>query len=116
MPAWPSNLPQFFQEGGYSETLPNQRIESQNDSGPPKVRRRFTTNWRPIEGDIWCTGEQAEDFEEFFEDDLAGGTLSFTWVNPITQDAQTFKFRGGAPRKSVRGEIVIFRLQLWQLP
>ncbi len=117
MPAWPATLPQFVQEQGYSESLPNQTVESPMDSGPPKTRRRFTTNWRPITCTIWCTAEQADDFEEFFEDDLAGGSLSFTWVNPISQDAKIFKFMGGKPpRKRPFGSgNVAFDLQLWQL-
>lgn len=113
--AWPATLPQFVQEQGFDETLPNQRLESSVDSGPPKARRRFTKNYRAIQCEIWCDADQADDFEDFYETDLAGGVLPFTWVNPVTQTAATFRFRGSPPRRSVRGEIVIYRLQMWQL-
>lgn len=115
MPSWPASLPQFVQEQGYSETLPQQRIESVVDAGPPKTRRRFTNNNRPITCEIWCDASQAAAFETFYDADLAGGVLSFTWVNPITQAAKTFRFRGNPPQKSVRGGAIVFSFSLWQL-
>lgn len=117
MPAWPAELPQFVQEQGYKETLPDQITESPMDSGPPKTRRLFTTNYRPLTVTIWCTAEQAEDFEEFYLDDCAGGSLSFTWVNPITQVAATFKFRKPMPTLQPFGAgNVAITMNLWQLP
>lgn len=114
-PAWPVSLPEFVQEQGYGESLPDTRIESEVDDGPTKVRRRFTTNHRPIQCELWCTEDQAADFEDFYMDDLRGGTREFTWVNPSTQAAKTFRFRGPPPSFTRKGEAVIYRLTLWQL-
>lgn len=117
MPSWPASLPQFVQEQGYDESLPDQTVESPMDSGPPKSRRRFTTAFRPLRVTIWCTAEQAEDFEEFYMDDCAAGSLSFTWVHPRTQQAATFRFRKPAPKPQPFGAgNVAYTFNLWQLP
>lgn len=114
--AWPATLPQYFQEQGYSESPPDQRLESNVDSGPPKTRRRYTNNYRPIQGTIWCTEDQWEDFETFYDVDLAGGVLPFTWVHPITRAAATFKFRGQPPRYTpFGGTNVAIAMTLFQI-
>ena len=41
-PTWPASLPQYVQEGGYQETLQDQTVESNMETGPAKIRRRFT--------------------------------------------------------------------------
>jgi hypothetical protein len=116
MPAWPATLPQFVQESGYSESLPDNVVESGVDSGPPKVRRRFTTQWRPIQATIWCTPDQVTAFETFFLTDTAGGVTAFTWVNPRTQSAKTFRFRRPSPQyRPFGGGNVAISFALWQL-
>lgn len=116
MPAWPSDLPQYVNEQGYSERLPDLTVEFPVDTGPPKVRRRFTTHWRQIAATMWMTRAQVETFRTFYLTTLKGGVDTFTWVNPITQAAGTFKFRGGAPQISDKdGDCVSVSFQLWQV-
>lgn len=98
MPAWPNTLPQYVQSAGYSEGLPQQTIESQVDAGPPKVRRRFTNAFRPLQMTIFCTTAQAGAFEDFYLDDCKGGSVDFTWKNPRTQAAATFRWRNPPPQ------------------
>lgn len=114
--SWPAGLPQFVQEQGYSETLRDQSIESPMDAGPPKVRRRFTGNYRPLTWTIRCDAEQAEAFEEFYEVMLAGGTLPFTWVHPRTQRESLFRFRKPPPQYlPFGGTNVAITMQVWEL-
>lgn len=98
MPAiWPSSLPQYVLQEGYSEKLNNQTIESQVDSGPVKVRRRYTKQIRTFEVSILLTQSQFADFETFWQTTLAGGSLTFDWVHPLTRATLTFRFRNPAP-------------------
>jgi hypothetical protein len=95
--SWPATLPQYVQQAGYGESLPDQTIESQVDAGPPKSRRRFTKNARQVQATIWCDAAQRAAFELFHADTLQGGVLPFLWVNPITQVAALYRFRRPPP-------------------
>ena len=79
MPVWPAALPQDFQIDGYGETLPDVTIRTKMDAGPAKVRRRFTANVRPIKCKLKVTDTQYVALASFFQNDCAGGALSFTW-------------------------------------
>lgn len=95
--SWPATLPQFVQQQGYQETLPDQTIESDVDAGPPKTRRRFTKNFRQAQAAIWVDLGQKTTFEYFVATTLEGGTLPFLWVNPATQAMAEFRFRRPPP-------------------
>lgn len=112
---WPAELPQFVSEQGFSESLPNLRLESSVDTGEPKVRRRFTKNLRAVQWSIQCDADQRAAFDTFYLDTLKGGILPFQWVNPLTQAAAEFKFRGSPPTYTAFGGInVRIAMTLWQ--
>lgn len=91
--SWPIGLPQHLLVAGYRETLPDVALRTQMDAGPSKVRRRYTTNSRPIQARVIpMTAAQVAIFKEFFNDSLAGGTLAFDWLDPITQEAVEMRF------------------------
>ena len=106
MATWPASLPEYVLEQGYSETAPDQSIESNMDAGPAKQRRRFTTNFRPIKATIRCEDTQVATFETFYYTTLEGGTLPFAWVHPRTRVACTMRFRKPAPTYRPVGEAV----------
>lgn len=101
--AWPASLPQYVLEQGYSEQMPDQLIETPMEAGKPKVRRRYTMNNPTFTVTIAMTLGQKAIFETFFDEDLQGGSLPFTWVNPTSQLATTFRFRKPVPKWTVRG-------------
>lgn len=103
MPAWPASLPSYVLEGGYQEKFQDQTVESKMDTGPAKIRRRFTKAIRFISCSMLCTPSQVTDFETFWQTDCKGGSISFTWVHPRTRAATTFRFRSPAPTYSVTG-------------
>jgi hypothetical protein len=103
MPTWPATLPQFVLEGGYQETLEDLTVESQMDTGPAKVRRRFTTSVRKFQISIMCDEAQAAIFETFYTTTCGGGALSFDWVHPRTRVARTFRFKKPPPTVTVSG-------------
>lgn len=116
MPAWPATLPQFVLESGYQEQLQDQVVETQMESGPVKVRRRFTKQVRTFQCQMLMTAAQHVIFESFWQTDCLGGSISFTWVHPRTRAAATFRFRTPAPQyQTVGGVNVIATFALEQL-
>lgn len=106
---WPGTLPQYVLEAGYQETLEDQTVESQMDTGPAKVRRRFTNSVRRFQVTIQCDQAQADTFETFYNTTLAGGSLPFEWVHPRTRAVRTFRFKKPPPQVSVSGGGAIVR-------
>jgi hypothetical protein len=106
MPAiYPSTLPQFVLEQGYSEKFQNQTIESSMDSGPMKSRRRFTKAIREFSITLQLTAAQKATFEDFWLTTLRGGSLPFEWVHPLTRTVMSFRFKNPAPQFSVIGGV-----------
>ncbi len=114
MPAlWPSTLPAYVLEDGYQETLNDQTVESQTDTGSVKIRRRYTKLIRTFDLTVRMTEAQRATFETFWQTTLAGGSLTFDWVHPATRAATTFRFRKPPPSyRSVGGTIVEVRFRL----
>jgi hypothetical protein len=100
---WPATLPNYVLIDGYSEKLPAQKIESPMEAGRPKVRRRFSTNWRQFTVFIKMTADQGIIFESFYQNTLQGGSLPFDWVHPRKRTAATFRFRMPDPEITVDG-------------
>lgn len=114
-PTWPNTLPQYVLESGYSEQIQDQTIESQMETGPAKIRRRFTKSLRQYQMSLYMTAAQAVTFESFWQSTVNGGSLPFDWVHPRTRAAATFRFRNPAPQiTSVGGvnAIVSFNLEM----
>ena len=102
-PTWPNTLPAYVTESGFNEQFQDQNTESTMDTGPAKIRRRFTKAIRFITCNLNMTKEQAEAFDTFWGTTCKGGSLPFDWVHPRTQVATTFRFRNPAPKYSVFG-------------
>lgn len=116
MPAWPVTLPQFVQESGYREEIQDQTIESQMDTGPAKIRRRFTRSLRKFTISMQMTAAQVTAFESFWQTDCLGGSISFDWVHPRTRAAAVMRFRNPAPTIQTIGagasSVVQFTLEI----
>jgi len=114
MPAiWPTTLPAFTLEDGYNETLNDQTIESQNDTGNAKIRRRYTKLIQTFDVTLQMTQAQRDTFLTFWQTTLAGGSLTFDWVHPLTRSATTFRFRKPPPAfSSVGGALVRCRFKI----
>lgn len=112
MPDWPTTLPQYLLEDGFFESLQDQTLETQMDTGPAKIRRRSTTANRVIEAQIAMTEAQVAIFETFYLTTCAAGAIAFTWVHPRTRAAKSMRFRSPAPRYRKRGEVVTVQLKL----
>lgn len=90
-PTWPAGLP-VPRRSGHDEQLGTNTIRSQMDTGPAKVRRRFTKRIDSFTADFAMTSTQLETLLYFFSTTCADGSLSFAWEHPRTGAAATCRF------------------------
>lgn len=92
-PAWPAALPQTLEVQGYSEQPPDVTLRTQMDAGPPKLRRRYTAGIRPIKGKMLLSPRTlVVTLDDFYNDSLLGGSLSFDWAHPRTGQTAVCRF------------------------
>ena len=94
MATFPTTLPKPTQSD-YQENRQSQLIRSQMDTGPAKIRRRFTANSAEYSVSWEFTGSQLSTFETFFNSTIDGGSVEFTWVQPRTDASVTARFVDG---------------------
>ena len=93
MAVWPVTLPTQVSWTGYQGAPRDNRIRTQMEAGPPKMRRRFRAGIETITcGQTALTKAQITTLQGFYETTLQGGTLPFDWVHPLTQAATSFRF------------------------
>ncbi len=77
VPSWPGELPQRVLVDGYSEKQRDGRLFSRTQSGPGKVRRRYSSAVLQVSASLVVTYAQKSRFERFWEEETAGGSLPF---------------------------------------
>lgn len=88
----PATLPQVPRTDEYQTgARPNLRV-FETDLGPPKISRRGTARSKPLTCSFVYTQDQVAEFEDFYEDDLADGSLRMTWTDPLRGDAADWQF------------------------
>lgn len=100
---WPAGLPQDFLQDGYSDSPPDVLIRTEMDAGPAKVRRRMTSNVRPITASITVTSAQLDTFESFFNTTLSGGVSRFNYTHPV-HGAVEMRFSGVPSYAKIGGD------------
>jgi len=97
MPAWPASLPQI-PVPGMSIAPQRNKIAFEPEIGDSIDRRRGTAASKVYQIALPpMTKEQYATFEEFFEDDLYDGVLSFTWDDPVSGVEYSWKFTNDDP-------------------
>jgi hypothetical protein len=81
---------------GYSYGLADGRLKTAMDSGPPKVRRRFSSATRPVSGQIYGSIDDMARLERFWMSETAGGVLPFVIPDQNT-DGLMLVTEDGAP-------------------
>ncbi len=66
MTTWPASLPQQFERQSVQEEMENNVIETPMDYGPPKRRRRTTTNVSHLSGTMIMSETQIAAFKTFY--------------------------------------------------
>ncbi len=89
---WPSGVPTTVVRESFSRGAKSVVIRSENDHGPVKRRRRFTAATRKVTYVLYMTAAQLVTFENWFDDDAAGGALSFNFYDPVTEETKVHTF------------------------
>lgn len=92
VPVWPTTLPVELLMRGYNQTAADVTLRSSVDAGPAKIRRRFTAGVQPITGNLILSGTELGYLRTFFDTTLLGGSLRFTWREPVTLVSKEFRF------------------------
>lgn len=90
MATWPSDLPPFRLP--ISDQPQDGTLRTSMDTGPAKVRRRFTAVPRNMAIPMRMTGAQYDTLQDFYTSDLSGGALEFDLSDPLTGDTEEFRF------------------------
>lgn len=90
-------LPDAPLNSSYSDTTVSGVLRSSMDIGIAKQRRRYTAEVRTLAAQFFLDKYQKQILEQFYDDTLVGGTLDFTWTEPITGEALVCRFPGKRP-------------------
>jgi hypothetical protein len=91
MANWPITLQQNANYD-YNETWNDGTIRSQPDEGPVMTRRRYTKIRKFATLSVWVDRTQYETFVTFYQVEIAGGSLPFQWIDPISQLTRNMLF------------------------
>ena len=115
IPIWPTDLPQRVLRDGYSEGMPDGRLRSAMEGGPPKVRRRFSSAARPVQAAIKVTTSGKGRLENFWLEETLGGSLPFHFPRPgidgefiLTDGVVPLLGPDGLPIRSAAWWLVLF--------
>ncbi len=115
MVTWPAALsaPAL---NSYIESPPKNTIRTQMDKGPSKVRRRTTSNVRPISFNLKLTPAEVTTLDTFYDTTTASGAIEFDYTHPRTSAAVTARFVSIPQYSEVEGVLYNCAIQLEILP
>lgn len=115
---WPSDLPDKPLREGYQETPPQTQIRTEMDTGPDKVRQRFTANVREYNVQIIIDNSQLDSFDTFYTDTTSGGAEKFDYDNPRSGTTEEFRFvvPPDPQYEALGGDLYRVSFKLEQLP
>lgn len=91
MAVWPAGLPQI-QMIGLGDQQQDERVQTNMDAGPPKIRARFTAPVRVISIPMVMTSTERAVLDAFWTTTLARGTGNFDWEDPVDDSTVVFEF------------------------
>jgi len=111
---FPASLAQKLLESGFSYDKGSTVVRSSNDTGPNKVRRRFTAPINTIAGSIELNLNDFNTLEEFYDTTLNGGVKTFNYNHPITGVVTEFRFLTEYNMIPIGGEYFLVNFQ-WEI-
>ena len=106
IPVWPADLPQRLLQEGYSYGFADGRLKTAVESGPPKMRRRFSVSPRPVTGQFLGSENDMARLERFWLEETGGGALPFLMPDQ-TRDALPLVTEGGVQLLDDQGSPLI---------
>lgn len=117
MPIWPLHFPRTFEVNGFSLDPVSNSTPIDVESGEPMSRRRFTGDMENIVGSLPpVEKELANEIRSFWRYDLKHGTVSFTWSDPISEEAVEFMLMAPPAFTPVSDSLWRVQLRLRKLP
>lgn len=92
IPVWPSTLPPILDREGYAGAAPDLALRTKMDVGMAKVRRRVSNNVIPVSGKLVLDLDQLVTLLAFHTTTTLGGSLRFSWTDPLTDAAVEMMF------------------------
>lgn len=80
---WPASLPVPLRDG-FGEAPPDTTLRSSMDTGPQKVRRRYTAGPRIFRLQYRMTTTQVAILDAFYITTSRAGSILFNWTHPRT--------------------------------
>lgn len=112
-PSWPAGLPSPFAAGEPTYKPNDNMIRTQTESGPVKVRRRFTGKSEVLALLFVFTRAQRVIFNAFYETTLKE-VLPFTWKDLRTGATANYRFIGPPSDRYVAGDGETPGAENWQ--
>lgn len=106
IPFWPSDLPQRLGIEGYGQGLADGRLRTSMEAGPPKMRRRFSSAAKPVQGQFLGFANDHARLERFWNEETGGGSLPFLLPDQ-TRDALPLLTDDGTPLLDDQGRPLI---------
>ena len=99
IPSWPAALPQTPQRQSWTGGPQDSRATFTPDYGPPIQRRRTTGDTMQYDAVFpQMRGATRAIFEAFWDNDLAGGVLAYSWRDPVSGAPFLWRIAGGSGR------------------
>jgi hypothetical protein len=112
--AWPTTLPDCAEQ--WTEKDRESLIRTPMETGPPKVRRRFTAPMREFTVTMTLRNDQVQPLRDFYDIDCAQGVNSHYFIHPYLQTQQAFRFMAPPQINSVTALSASVQMQWEQFP
>lgn len=100
---FPSTLQQFINQQGFSLSKGPTVIRSSPDTGPVKMRRRFTRSVDRMSVTLYLDLDQFNTFETFYNTTTNAGVTPFDLDHPITGVTREYRFLDEPTYSSIGG-------------
>lgn len=113
---WPPSLQQFLNQDGFGLKQQPTNIRTKMETGPTKVRRRFTNPQELMGGTIWLKDTQYATFKDFYNSTLLDGSLTFDFVHPLSGQLLEWRFMEPYQIRGLGGEWFVVTMQWESIP
>lgn len=93
MDTWPTSLQQLLNADSFQLRFGDNRIRTEMDVGPAKVRARATDATDQYNCSILLDYDQYSDFRDFYKITLGGGVRQFLFNDPMIETPTPVAFR-----------------------
>lgn len=112
--AWPSGFQDRLNVESFQFAIGDTLIRSEMETGPKKVRRRFTKAIDKFSCSMTLTRSQYATFRNFYDVTLNAGSLPFTYKHPLTDVNTDFIFSKTPTLTMLGGTHVVLNME-WEL-